>query len=92
MILSFIPVNISAKENKVFTKKNIFLTGIAILNPAISVGTFVSSSGALQKIISFTNITYSSYKGKSIAEEALSKSTKKNCLIENLAKNKNFCI
>lgn len=38
------------------------------------------------------NIVYTNRKGHSIAETAISQSTNKNCLIENIKAKKDFCI
>ena len=80
-----------AKENKFFNKKNIFIVGLTIANPAISFGTMVTNAGTLRKTISMINIVYSTRKGKNLAEEAISKSTNKNCLLKNLTEEKSFC-
>ena len=85
-----------AKENKFFNKKffntkNILVAGLTIANPAISLGTIATNAGALRKMISMVNIAYSAKKGKNLAEEAISKSTNKNCLIKNIAEEKSFC-
>jgi|TARA_B100001964_G_C13988011_1_gene489314 hypothetical protein len=80
-----------AKENKFFNKKNILVIGLTIVNPAISLGTIVTNAGALRKTLSMVNIAYSAGKGKNLAEQAISKSTNKNCLIKNLAEEKSFC-
>ena len=79
-------------KNKIFNKKNFVILSLTIANPAMSVGTVVANTGTFQKMISFANITYSSIKGKSIAEEALSKTTNKDCLLKNLAEKKDFCL
>jgi hypothetical protein len=68
-----------------------FILGLTIVNPAVSLGTIVTYAGALRKTLSMVNIAYSAGKGKSIAEEAISKSTNKNCLIKNLTQDKSFC-
>ena len=86
--------NVNAEEeikNKVFNKQNLIIIGLTVANPAISLGTVIANTGTLQKLISLANITYSSLKGKTIVEEALSKTIKKNCLIKNLAENREFC-
>ena len=66
--------------------------GLTIANPAISFGTIVTNAGAIRKTLSMINIAYTARKGKNLAESAISKSTNKNCLIKNLAEEKNFCI
>jgi len=87
--------NVNAKEkemkNTLMNKENLIIVGLTVANPAISLGTVIANTGTLQKILSLVNITYSSIKGKSIAEEALSKTTNKNCLVKNLAERKEFC-
>ena len=85
-----------SKENKFFNKKffnkkNILVAGLTIANPAISLGTIVTNAGTIRKTLSMINIAYSARKGKNLAEEAISKSTNKNCLIKNLAEEKSFC-
>ena len=85
-----------AKENKFFNKKflnkkNMFVLGLTVVNPAISFGTIVTNAGVLRKTFSVINIVYTSRKGKNLAEEAISKSTNKNCLIKNLTEDKSFC-
>ncbi len=85
-----------AKENKffnkkMFNKKNILVVGLTIVNPAISLGTIVTNAGALRKTLSMINIAYTAGNGKNLAEEAISKTTNKNCLIKNLAEEKSFC-
>ena len=78
-------------NNKILNKQNLIIIGLTVANPAISIGAVISNTGTLQKIISLANVTYSSIKGKSIAEEALSKTTNKECLIKNLAEKKGLC-
>ena len=78
-------------NNKLFDKENLIFIGLTVANPAITLGTVITNTGTLKKILSLANITYSSIKGRSIAEEALSKTTKKNCLIKNLATKKELC-
>ena len=85
-----------AKENKFFNKKffnkkNILVVSLTIVNPAVSLGTMVTNAGALRKTLSMINIAYSARKGKNLAEEAISKSTNKNCLIKNITEEKSFC-
>ena len=85
-----------SKENKFFNKKffnkkNILIASLTIASPAISFGTIVTNAGAIRKTLSIINIAYSARKGKNLAEEAISKSTNKNCLIKNLADEKSFC-
>ena len=91
IILIFLSHNLVAKEKKYINKKNLILVSTTIVNPAVSVGAIVTNAGALQKILSLINVAYTTYRGKSIAEEAISKGIKKNCLFKNIAKNKNFC-
>ena len=78
-------------NKKFFNKKNIIVVGITIVNPAISFGTIVTNAGMLRKTLSMVNIAYSARNGKNLAEEAISKSTNKNCLIRNIADEKSFC-
>jgi len=78
-------------KDKIFDKESLIFIGLTIANPAISLGTVITNTGTFKKILSVANITYTSMRGKSIAEEALSKTTKKNCLIKNLAMKKEFC-
>ncbi len=85
-----------AKENKFFNKKffntkNILVAGLTIANPAISLGAIVTNTGTIRKTLSIINIAYSARKGKNLAEEAISKTTNKNCLIKNIADEKSFC-
>ena len=95
LIIILLSTNIKAEENKIsdniFNKKNLLIVSLAIANPAISLGTVAANTGTFQKLISIANISYSSIKGKSIAEEALSKTTNKNCLLKNLAEKKELC-
>tara|TARA_B100000959_G_C14717144_1_gene515344 strand:- start:98 stop:259 length:162 start_codon:yes stop_codon:yes gene_type:complete len=51
----------------------------------------VTNAEAMRKTLSMINITYFAGKGKNLTEEAISKSTNKNCLIKNLAEEKSFC-
>ena len=81
-----------AEEKKFFNKKNILVFGLTIVNPAIiSLGAIVTNAGALRKTLSMVNIAYSTQKGKNLAEEVISKGTSKNCVIKNLAEEKDFC-
>ena len=63
----------------------------ALISPAIGVGSFVISSSSIQKIYSLSDLAYIADKGESIAEGALSYSTKKNCKIVNVLENQNIC-
>jgi hypothetical protein len=54
-------------------------------------GAIVTNAGALRKTLSMVNIAYSTQKGKNLAEEVISKGTSKNCVIKNLAEEKDFC-
>ena len=93
IFLLFLNSKLFAQEkNNFFNKRNIILVGLTISNPAISIGTVLVNTGSLQKIISVSNLAYTSIKGKSIAEEALSKTIKKDCLLKNLANNKELCL
>ena len=78
-------------KNKIFNKDNLIIIGLTVANPAISFGAVIANTGTFQKVVSLANVTYSSIKGKSIAEEALSRTTNKNCLIKNLAERKDLC-
>ena len=93
IIIFIFSLNVDSKENNsIFNKKEVIIIGLTIVNPAIAVGTLVANTSTFQKIISLANIAYTSAKGRSIAETAISQSTNKNCLIENIKIEKNFCI
>ena len=93
IIIFIFSLNVDAKENNsTFNKKEVIIIGLTIVNPAIAVGTLVANTSTFQKIISLANIAYTSAKGRSIAETAISQSTNKNCLIENIKIEKDFCI
>ena len=93
IIIFIFSLNVDARENKsIFNKKEVIIIGLTIVNPAIAVGTLVANTSTFQKIISLANIAYTSAKGRSIAETAISQSTNKNCLIENIKIEKDFCI
>ena len=93
IIIFIFSLNVDAKENNsIFNKKEVIIIGLTIVNPAIAVGTLVANTSTFQKIISLANIAYTSVKGRSIAETAISQSTNKNCLIENIKIEKDFCI
>ena len=93
IIIFIFSLNVDAKENNsIFNKKEVIIIGLTIVNPAIAVGTLVTNTSTFQKIISLANIAYTSAKGRSIAETAISQSTNKNCLIENIKIEKDFCI
>ena len=51
-----------------------------------------TNTSTFQKIISMANIVYINKKGHSVAETAISQSTNKKCLIDNLKTKKDFCI
>ena len=93
-VLFISSANAKEKEikNKFMNKENLIIISLTVANPAISLGAVIANTGSIQKLLSLANITYSSIKGKSIAEEALSKTTNKNCLIKNLAEKKELCI
>ena len=80
------------EKTKLFNKKEVIIIGLTIVNPAIVVGTLVANTSTFQKFISLANIAYSKAKGQSIAETAISQSTNKDCLIENIKTEKDFCI
>ena len=93
IIIFIFSLIVDAKENNsIFNKKEVIIIGLTIVNPAIAVGTLVANTSTFQKIISLANIAYTSAKGRSIAETAISQSTNKNCLIENIKIEKDFCI
>jgi len=93
IIIFIFSLNVDAKENNsIFNKKEVIIIGLTIVNPAIAVGTLVANTSTFQKIISLANIAYTSAKGRSIAETAISQSTNKNCLIANIKIEKDFCI
>jgi len=93
IIIFIFSLNVDAKENNsIFNKKEVIIIGLTIVNPAIAVGTLVANTSTFQKIISLANIAYTSAKGRSIAETAISQTTNKNCLIENIKIEKDFCI
>ena len=83
---------LSKKNILILSKKEIVILGLTLINPALSIGTIVSNTTTFQKIISMANIVYTNGKGHSIAETAISQSTNKNCLIENIKTMKDFCI
>ena len=85
-------LNIQAKEKSILNKKEIVVLGLTLVNPALSIGTIVANTTTFQKILSMANIVYIKTKGHSIAETAISQSTNKNCLIENIKAKKDFCI
>lgn len=95
LLIFFYSTNILGEEkslkDKIFDKKNLVIISLTVANPAISFGTVIASTGTFQKVISIANVTYSQIKGKSIAEEALSRTTNKNCLLMNLAEKKELC-
>ena len=93
IIIFIFSLNAQAKEkNNILNKKEIVILGLTLINPALSIGTKVSNTTTFQKIKSMANIVYTNNKGHSIAETAISQSTNKNCLIENIKTNKDFCI
>ena len=93
IIIFIFSLSTHAKENnKILSKKEIVVLGLTLINPAISIGTLVANTSTFQKIISMANIVYTNRKGHSIAETAISQSTNKNCLIENIRTKKDFCI
>ena len=93
LIIFIFSLNVEAKENNsLFNKKEIIIIGLTIVNPAIAVSTLVANTSTFQKIISLANFAYTSAKGRTIAETALSQSTNKNCLIKNIKIEKDFCI
>jgi len=79
-------------KNNILNKKEIVILGLTFVNPVLSIGTIVSNTTTFQKIISMANIIYINRKGHSIAETAISQSTNKKCLIENIKTEKDFCI
>ena len=96
-ILFIVSVSISTtskaeKNNKLFNKKDLLITTITVINPVLSISAIFSNANAVSKILSMGNLAYSSIKGKTITESALSQSFNKKCLIENLSNNKDFCI
>jgi len=96
-ILFIVSVSISTtskaeKNNELFNKKDLLITTITVMNPILSVGAIFSNANAVSKILSMGNLAYSSIKGETITESALSQSLNKKCLIENLSNNKDFCI
>jgi len=96
-ILFIVSVSISTtskaeKNNKLFNKKDLLITTITVINPVLSVSAIFSNANAVSKILSMGNLAYSSIKGKTITESALSQSLNKKCLLENLSNNKDFCI
>jgi len=93
IIIFIFSLSAQAKEkNNILNKKEIVILGLTLINPALSIGTIVSNTTTFQKIVSMANIVYKSSKGHSIAETAISQSTNKNCLIENIKNKKDFCI
>jgi len=93
IVIFIFSLSAQAKEkNNVLFKKEIVIIGLTFINPALSIGTIVTNTTTFQKIISMANIVYTNKKGHSIAETAISQSTNKNCLIENIKTKKDFCI
>jgi len=85
-------LSVQAKEKSIIDKKEIVIFGLTLINPALSIGALVANTSTFQKIISMANIVYTNTKGRSIAETAISQSTNKNCLIDNIKSKQDFCI
>ena len=97
IFLFFIIINTTtfskaAENKKIFDKKNLLITAVILINPVLSVGTIFSNANVISKVLSIGNLAYTSKKGKTITESALSQSLNKKCLIENLSKDKKLCI
>ena len=78
------------KSNSI-ASKNLILPTTTLINPAIGFGSFVISTSSIQKIYSLSDLAYIADNGESIAESALSYSTKKDCKIVNVIENQNIC-
>ena len=84
-------------SNKTSTEKNInatalLITASSIINPAIGFGTIIANTTAIQKVYSAADLANLAVNGESLAESILSRSTKKNCKLENIIENENICL
>ena len=91
-ILSIANISVAKEKSKIFDKKDLIITTITLINPVITVGTIISNANTINKILSLGSIVYTSKKGESITESALSQSLNKKCLIKNIGEKKRFCI
>ena len=78
-------------EESLTKSKNIIVPTTALINPAIGFGSFVISTSSIQKVYSLSDLVFIADNGESIAESALSYSTKKNCKIVNIFENQTVC-
>ena len=79
-------------NNNYLNKKNSMPVVLSLVNPAVGLGTIVSQAGYIQKTYSLIDIAFTLNEGNSLAEEALSNTTKKHCRLTNLVENQNICI
>ena len=84
-------------SNKTSAKKDInttalLITASSIINPAIGFGTIIANTTVIQKVYSVADLTNLAANGESLAESILSRSTKKNCKLENIIENENICL
>ena len=93
-IIVFCLLSFSAfsEVDKKLSKKDIILTSVTILNPALSVGTILSNANTLQKILSFGNLVYTTKEGKTITESAFSQGKKNKCFFKKIFSKKEFCL
>ena len=84
-------------SNKTSVKKDInttalLITASSIINPAIGFGTLIANTTVIQKVYSAADLANLAVNGESLAESILSRSTKKNCKLENIIENENICL
>ena len=75
-----------------FNKKNSMPIVLSFVTPAVGIGTIISGAGYIQKTYSIIDVAYTLNEGNSLAEEALSNTTKKHCRLTNLIDNQNICV
>ena len=92
IVLFLLSYSSYAENNKKFLKKEIILTGVTLLNPALSVGTLISNANSLQKILSLGSLAYTTKEGKTITESAISLSLNEKCLVKKIFFIKKFCL
>ena len=80
------------KNRNIFAKTDLILPAITIINPAVAVTSFVTSTNTIHKVLSLGNLAYSHAIGNSFAEQALSQAVKKDCKLENLSEHNNMCL
>ena len=83
--------NSNYNKNNSIASKNFILPTTTLINPAIGFGSFIISTSSIQKVYSLSDLAYIADNGESIAESALSYSTKKDCKIVNVIENQNIC-